>query len=321
MGKKIKDLHEIVSLIKELNAEYGRPPLRMELESAGASKWTIQTIGFEKLMTAANLEPISRADFYAHKREKITNEIFRKDIEQVISDYIPRIPLSNITFPKILCIGDTHFPFIHKPSLETLYKFAKENQPEYIIQMGDSVDFYSHSKFPRSHNEFTPQQEEQLAREMLAEMWKNLNEICPDSKKYQILGNHCVRPLKRVLESVPSVEHWLEKYLQDYFTFDGVETIFDMRSDLEIAGIVFTHGFLGSEGKHRDYYLKNVVIGHLHKGWVQYRRFHDRTYWELCAGFLGDPNAKGLTYTPSKASNYQLGFGYIDQYGPRFVSL
>jgi predicted phosphodiesterase len=316
----IKDIHEIVRLVKELNLDYGRPPLRQELESANVSRHVIQTHGFDKILAMAGLEPISRKELGEFKREKITNEIFKKSIYQQIQEHIPK-KIESKENPKILCIGDIHFPFVHKQALEKLYEFCKENKPDYIVQMGDSVDFYSHSKFPRSHNEFTPQEEENMAREMLSEMWSQLTLISPSAKKYQILGNHCARPLKRVLESAPTLEHWVQKYFKEYFTFDGVETIFDHREELEINGIVFTHGFLGQEGKHRDFYLKNTVIGHLHKGWVQYRRFHNQTFWELCAGFLGDPEAKGLTYTPSKASNYQLGFGYIDKYGPRFISL
>jgi len=320
MSKKIKDLHEIVSLIKELNAEYGRPPLRMELESAGASKWTIQTIGFEKLMSAANLEPISRGDLYAHKREKITNEIFRKDIEQVISDYVPRVPLASISFPKILCIGDTHFPFTNMKAMGKLYEFAEVHQPDHIIQVGDLLDCYAASKFPRSHNVYTPKQEEELGIGMAREMWSKLHKICPKAKKYQLLGNHDIRTLKRTLESLPIAEHWIEKYFQELFTFENVETEFDHRKEIEIGGILFTHGFLSS-GAHKDFYLKHVIHGHDHKLYVQHRRIHDQNIFEMSCGFLGDIEAKALSYTSSKLANYQLGFGWVDQWGPRTIHL
>lgn len=160
-----------------------------------------------------------------------------------------------------------------------------------------------------------------MAREGAEEMWQKLKGASPEAKLHLITGNHDARPLKRVLESVPTVEHWVQEYWKKLMTFDGVETIYDHRTELEIAGILFTHGYLGKEGAHRDYYLKNVVIGHLHKGWVQYRRFHNQTFFELCAGFLGEPESKAMTYNNSRMANYQLGFAAIDQYGPRFIHL
>ena len=191
----IKDLHEIVRVIKELNIEYGRPPLRQELESYGVSKHVIQTNGFAKLLRLAGMEPISRKELGEFKREKITNEIFKKDIYQVIESHVPRVSISKEKFPKILCIGDTHFPFVNKEALEKLYSFAEEHRPEYIIQVGDLLDCYAASKFPRSQNIYTPKQEEELGISMAREMWSRLHKICPSAVKHQLLGNHDIRTL------------------------------------------------------------------------------------------------------------------------------
>ena len=316
----IKDLHEIVRLVKELSVEFGRPPLRQELESAGASKHIIQTNGFAKIINLAGLEPISRKELGEFKREKITNEIFKKDIYQVIESHVPRISVSKELFPKILCIGDTHFPFVNKQAIEKLYDFAKENRPDYIVQVGDLLDCYAASKFPRSQNVYTPKQEEELGIGMAREMWKTLHDICPNATKYQLLGNHDIRTLKRTLESLPIAEHWIEKYFQELFTFENVITEFDHRKEVEIGGILFTHGFLRS-GAHKDFYLKHVIHGHDHKLYVQHRRIHDQNIFEMSCGFLGDIEAKALSYTSSKLSNYQLGFGWVDQWGPRTIHL
>lgn len=321
---KITELDEIVRIAKQLYLDLGRTPLSLELVNAGITRHTLTKIGgYQRILDLAGLPSLGKAEMMAARKApiKITKEIYTRDIDSHLDDFKPKYEPTLPKYPKILCVGDIHFPYVHKQALEEVYAFAEIHKPDYIIQMGDSVDFYSHSKFPRSHNEFTPKQEEQMARDMLTEFWSKLHNISPDAKKYQILGNHCARPLKRVIEELPTIEHWVTGYFESYFTFDNVTTIFDHRDELIIEDIVFTHGFLGKEGTHRDYYLRNTVIGHLHKGWVQYRRFHNKVCWELCAGFLGDPMAKGLTYTPSKAANYQLGFGYIDQYGPRFIAL
>lgn len=254
------------------------------------------------------------------KTPKITNEIFHASIERQIEEYVPRNPIKEVIFPKILCWPDTHYPFQNKAGVDRMIEFAKDNQPEYIVQVGDLFDMYAASKFPRSQNIYTPKDEERLAREMAEADWKRLKEACPEAICYQLLGNHDIRPLKRTLESLPIMEHWVEKYLGELFTFEGVNTILDTREELKLAGILFTHGFLGS-GNHKDYYLNNVVHGHDHKLYVLNRRIMGQNIFEMSCGFLGDIEAKALSYTPSKLANYQDGFGWIDKWGPRTIHL
>jgi UDP-2,3-diacylglucosamine pyrophosphatase LpxH len=209
---------------------------------------------------------------------------------------------------------------VNKEAESKMIEFAKEHQPDYIIQVGDLLDCYAASKFPRSQNIYTPKEEERLGIEMAKDAWSRLKESCPKAKCYQLMGNHDVRMLKRTLESLPIAEHWIEKYFRELFTFEGVETIFDTREELEIDGILFTHGFLQA-GNHKDYYLKNVIHGHDHKLYVQHRRIHGENIFEMSCGFIGDVEAKALSYTPSKLANFQLGFGWVDQWGARTIHL
>lgn len=314
------DLHEIVSKLKSLHKELGRCPTRDEfIKESGISHRAIRKHGgYTGLLRAADLQMLPGQE----RRFKLTSDIFRKDLKKVLDEYIPRDVTSNKNkWPKILVIGDAHFPFVSKKAIEEIYQFAIEHQPEYIVQMGDLYDFLAHSKFPRSHNYYTPQQEEELARESAEEFFSSLKKICPDAKIHLLVGNHDLRPMKRVLESAPTIEHWAEKQFTELMTFPDVETHLDHREELEIGGILFTHGFLHREGAHRDYYLQSCVIGHLHKLWVTHRRVRGDQLFEMCAGFIGDPFSKALTYTPSKKANYQLGFGWIDEFGARVIYL
>ena len=86
-----------------------------------------------------------------HGVRKIDNTIFNKEIETQVENFDHKIKHKQI-FEKTVIIGDTHFPFVHKPSLEKSISFIKEFQPKYIIQIGDLYDMLSHGKFPRSHN-------------------------------------------------------------------------------------------------------------------------------------------------------------------------
>lgn len=310
--------HELVSMVKVLASELGQTPTRKQFtDRFPKTNYDMRHVagGFTVILQMAGLET------YHKPKAKITNEVFRTTVAPVLEEYVPRDVVEQPVWPKILVLGDAHFPWVSKRALEKVYDFAQDFQPEHIVQMGDLYDFLSHSKFPRSHQGYSAQEEQQLARQGAEEMWRELQKQVPGAKCHLITGNHDLRPLKRVLETAPMFEHWAEEIWRKLMTFDGVETIYDHRTELEIAGILFTHGFLGKEGAHRDYYLKNVCIGHLHKGWVQYRRFHGQAFFEVCAGFLGEPESKALTYNNSKLANYQLGFAAIDQFGPRFIHL
>lgn len=312
-----------LEFLRELKAKF-KPEIVIhigdELESHGISRHFIGVYGYAEILNLAGLEPLNKAEMMAARKPKITNDIFVKSIDRQISEYEPKTPLKKNNFSKILCIPDTHFPFINKEALEKVIEFSKENRPDYIIQVGDLLDCYAASKFPRSQNIYTPKEEERLGIEMAAEMWRKLKTDNPKAKCFQLMGNHDVRMLKRTLESLPIAEHWIEKYFHELFTFEGVKTIFDTREELDIDGILFTHGFLSS-GSHKDYYLKNVIHGHDHKLYVQHRRIHGENIFEMSCGFLGDVEAKALSYTPSKLANFQLGFGWVDQWGARTIHL
>ena len=108
----------------------------------------------------------------------------------------------------------------------------------------------------------------------------------------------------------------------DMMSFDGVETILDSRQELMLPGdVMVVHGYKSKIGEHRDHALYNAVCGHQHTGGVVYRQIRGRVLWELNAGLAGDPEAKGLTYGAQKINSWTLGFGFLDEYGPRFIPL
>lgn len=313
-------LHEAVQTAKNLYIELGRTPMKMELIANGMSKYYVSMYGYEKIIELAGLFPMTKSETMGLKNKKMTNEIFHKDIDRHIEEFVPSIPLKENKFSKILCWPDTHYPFVNKEAESKMIEFAIQNQPDYIIQIGDLLDCYAASKFPRSQNIFTPKEEERLGIEMATSAWKRLRDGCPKAKCFQLLGNHDLRTLKRTLESLPIAEHWIEEYFKNLFKFEGVETIFDPRKELDIDGILFTHGFLQA-GNHKDYYLKNVIHGHDHKLYVMHRRIHGQSVFEMSCGFIGDVESKPLSYTPSKLANFQLGFGWVDQWGARTIHL
>ena len=71
-----------------------------------------------------------------------------------------------------------------------------------------------------------------------------------------------------------------------------------------------------------SYNMMNSVVGHSHLGGTVFLPFKDNILWELNCGYIGDPESLALSYTAQKkVSKWTLGYGVIDDVGPRFNPL
>ena len=222
---------------------------------------------------------------------------------------------------RVLGIGDTHFPFVNEKKLQEIYKVAKDLKPTHVIQVGDLFDMYSFSRFSRSLNLITPKDEMERARKMTVQMWKDISRICPGADKYQLLGNHSLRIWTKIMANAPEYEDLLTEPIQRLFKFDGVTSMPDSRSELELNGIVFNHGWKSSIGDHARWYGQNTVCGHLHRGGVAFFPMKGKAMWELNCGFIADTEQLPLEYGDTKTNSWVAGVGVIDKYGPRFINL
>ncbi len=310
------DKHALLVALKDLAIQLGRTPQRDEFVASirnGKHLVDFHFGSYSSFVVAAGLE--------IQRKPKIDNSIFEVSLEKHLEDYKPRDLLPKAAWPRIAILGDIHEPFSHERTKSEFKLFCDAFEPEYIVQIGDAMDAYSHSKFPRSHNVFTPKEEETTARKNLEEMWKVLRQANPQAKLIQLCGNHDYRIMKRVLEHLPSIEHWAERYLKDLLTFDGVETVIDPRTEYMISNIAFIHGFKSGAGAHSDFLMQNVVGGHTHRGYTTFRSYRGQTLFELNVGFAADAESKGLTYTATKTTGWTLGFGAVDSFGPRFIPM
>jgi predicted phosphodiesterase len=301
------DKHELVARLKEVALELGRTPTRMEFETrvrGGKYGMEKEFGGFVPLLHAAGLEP--RAE---QKRKKPTSEeLFGKALSPHLLEHKAPPLLSVGLQPTFAVVSDIHWPFPYAPVLEAFLGYVERKKPDYVLLNGDAHDMYSNAKFPRTHNLFTPREEEALARRMNEEFWREVQKRSPRSKCVQLLGNHDVRPLKRQVEQLPSMEHWIQRYFEDLFTFEGVQTIFDVRQELIVGDALVFHGHRSRLGAHRDFTLWNCVNGHTHKGGVVFRNVSGLSAVAL-----------GLTYTAQKYVDWTHGFGARDEDGPRFI--
>lgn len=319
------DKHDMIAAAKNLALELGRTPTKAEFCNAvkGGTYQIAKQFGqYAAMLQAAGLETYSeRRGGLAEKPRRIDSSIFLKDIDAHLEKYEQREVMKPQTpYPTAAIISDIHWPFESKRVLDAFFAYVEKEQPEWVIINGDAWDRYSHSRYPRSMNVFTPREEERLSREKNEAFWKEVQRRSPKSKCVQMLGNHCVRPMKQVLEHYPEIEDWVAEKMKKDFTFDGVQTIFDPREELYLReDIIVFHGYRSKLGDHANYTLLSCINGHTHRGGVVWKKIRGSVIFEMNSGVAGDPESKGLTYTPQKINEWTPGFGVINQYGPQFV--
>lgn len=317
------EAHELIADLKRVAAALGHAPSRREYEQHGGvfaeRQFRNHFKGFSPAIIAAGLQ----GAVVKEKPRKITAEdVFGRDINEHLTEYFKAAyPVTQAPRRQALTstavVGDLHFPFTNLNTLTAFYHFISTHRPARIVQMGDLYDMFAHSKFPGSMNIYTPKQEMDLAQSMARDFWKKCQEIVPGVECHLIMGNHDVRPLKRILESYPAGEMFFN--IRPWFEFEGVKTLHDSREELILDGVAYHHGFRGKLGDHRDHNLMNSVVGHTHRGGVVNRQIRGEVLWELNAGYMGDPLSKALSYTPSKISHWTQGWGWVDEWGARFI--
>lgn len=218
-------------------------------------------------------------------------------------------------------IGDLHFPYHHKGALSVVLDVIKRDadQISHVIQIGDLYDFFSLSRFPRSHDYATPQDEITKARECAVEMWNYISKVAPRAKLIQILGNHDARLKLRLKEKIPELLNVVS--FNHLWVFDGVKTYHDEREEVVINDVCYFHGHYTQISRHARENQMNTVHGHTHRGGVWHGAVQNRPLWELDAGFLADPKSKVMNYTKQNWSNWTLGYGVVDELGPRFIPI
>lgn len=220
---------------------------------------------------------------------------------------------------KVVAVPDLHFPWHHQDCLTFIYDIIKQEKPDVIVQLGDLYDFFSFTKFARTHDVCTPKEEIDEGRTAAQIFWNHIKKIAPNADCFQLRGNHDVRIAKRVLDAIPEITSLIEPSIEELFKFKGVKTVQDWTDELEIDGVIYTHGHYTKLGDHAKFYLKPVVHGHSHRGGVFFQKMHDYLLWELDCGFCSDESQIPLRYTPTRTTHWTLGCGIIDGLGPRFV--
>lgn len=230
----------------------------------------------------------------------------------------PPVQVPQSEFARAAFFGDLHFPWHHREKLLRALDLLHPGL-DLVAQVGDLMDMFSFSRFPRSHRVVQMNEELSLARQYAEWFWGEVRDRCPRAKLVQLIGNHDDRPLKYALNKAPELEAFVGPGLRDLFTFENVETLESGSDELTVNGASVIHGYLTVAGAHALAGNTPVVHGHDHKLYVLFKR---QNLWEMSVGYLGDPKAPCFNYSAWKrAANMQHGIGFLDELGPRVVPL
>lgn len=215
---------------------------------------------------------------------------------------------------KVFIISDTHFPFHHKVAYRKMLEHVKKEKPDVIIQIGDLLDQYVFSKFPRSHS-VSVEQDIMTGLRAAKDMWATLNKMCPKAKKFQVLGNHDRRMTKRIIEKLPELEQVYNP--NSLYEFDGVKTLQSDRDYLTLDGVIYCHGWFSKSLDHARHFNSPCVHGHTHRAGIETRG----RIWSMDVGFLADESTLPLSYGASKFTTWKLACGVVEDKQPRLIFL
>jgi len=173
----------------------------------------------------------------------------------------------NKAFTMLVFLSDLHIPYHNKKLLKLIYKFLKDNQPDYIVLGGDLIDFYSLSKFNKDPRRALDIQKD---LDILHEFFKILKEICPNAKIIYIKGNHEQRLRTYKWTKAPELAYLRCLTPQALFGLDEFDIQWEEHR-WKFGKLWFMHGDKlskhsgDSARKNREEYGVNCLTGHSHR--------------------------------------------------------
>lgn len=323
MADKLVLQNQILSELKRLHLNIGRVPTRADVVTQSpVTKHQIDVAfgTFTEALKAAGLDPKSQRQSAIRR----VNQVFTGNINDLVSRTSrPQKGIEDLIgfgeWPESLYAGDLHAPFWNEDAVQKFIVLVERLAPtlKYIFQVGDAFDFWSFARFARSHLIIRPDEELRLGRKMMEHFWEQVRTAAPKARLIQLLGNHDIRPMKKLIESsAPELEAFID--IKKWFEFDGVETFHDPREPYMLKDVAVHHGHLSPLGAHRIN-LGHNIHGHTHRGGYVESKINGRFLFELDCGYLGDQSKKAFNYTPVKENAWSLGGGFLGRFSGAFI--
>ena len=218
-------------------------------------------------------------------------------------------------FKRILVISDMHVPFHHKDSMEFLREIKKEYKPQFVVNIGDLLDFHAISMHSHDPDLFSAGHELREARKHV----KELESIFP--KVTEVDSNHSSLVYRRALKFGMSKE-----FLKDYGDFLGTKK-WKWVDDLTLTmsngqRAFFTHGRSADILKVSQTMGMSAIQGHYHtKFLISWWANPDNLFFAMNVGCLINQKSMAFNYAKNFKTRFILGCAVIIDGYPKLLPM
>jgi len=213
---------------------------------------------------------------------------------------------------KELIIADLHIPYHDELAVETALSVGEEENVSTITILGDLLDLYKNSHFPKNPEKKNVKDEITEAKQFL----KELRNRFPKARIIYYEGNHEVRMQRYLWKRAPEIYALIENLLPNILELEklGIEWVTD---PFRIGKLWHLHGH-EKHSRGNPLYITNVfmriildhfICGHFHRKEEKvFKRIDGSELWAGVVGMLATPEA--LEY--AKINDFTQGFAVIN---------
>ena len=216
---------------------------------------------------------------------------------------------------RILVISDLHVPYHHKDAFAFLKEIKKEYKPDFVVNIGDLLDFHSISMHEHNPDLYSAGDELTISKENI----KELESIFP--KVIEVDSNHSSLVYRRALKYGMS-----KQFLRSYGDFLGTKK-WEWIDDLTLTmsnnqRCFFTHGRSADVLKVSQTMGMSCVQGHYHtKFLISYWSNPDNLFFGMNVGCLINQKSMAFSYAKNFKTRFIIGTGIIIDGIPRLLPM
>ena len=215
----------------------------------------------------------------------------------------------------ILVISDLHIPYHHKDTFAFLKEIKKEFKPDFIVNIGDSLDFHAINMHTHDPDLFSAGYELKASKKYI----KELESIFP--KVVEVDSNHSSLVYRRALKFGMS-----RSFLKDYAEFLGTKKwkwVDDLTLNLPNGQrCFFTHGRSADILKVSQTMGMSAVQGHYHTQFcIKYWANPDNLFFAMNVGCFINQKSLAFHYAKNFRTRFVIGCGIILDGFPRLLPM
>jgi len=220
-----------------------------------------------------------------------------------------------MSYKRILVISDMHLPYHHKDSIQFLKEIKKEFKPDFIVNIGDLLDFHAINMHTHDPDLYSAGMELDKAKEYI----KQLEDLFPEVT--EVDSNHSSLVYRRALKYGMS-----KQFLKPYGEFLGTRK-WKWVDDLTLTmsnkqRCFFTHGRSADVLKVSQTMGMSAVQGHYHtKFLISYWANPDNLFFAMNVGCLINQKSMAFSYAKNFKTRFILGCGIIINGVPRLLPM